>query len=122
LTFALHRFFTGLLADRHGFRTGTYSATADRLVSDAQAAPDCRFCNGAYTAAGDRGVPIAKTGLYRQTPSNVETGILAELGIDAVGEKEPENNDVPGTEESPSKQRGVVALIRSTVARYIPQL
>ena len=123
LTFALHRFLTGLLADRHGFRTGTYSATADRLVGDAEADSDCRFCNGAFTAAGDRGVPIAKTGLYRTTPPTVETGIVAELGIDAVVEKEPVEDEAgSGRDESPSKQRGLLARIRSTVTQYIRQL
>ena len=120
LTFALHRFLTGLLADRHGFRTGTYSATADRLVSDAEADPDCRFCNGAFAAAGDRGVPIAKTGLYRTTPSTVETGIVAELGLDAVVEEEPAEDQVASRrDESPPKQRGLLARIRSKVAQYI---
>ena len=123
LTFALHRFLTGLLADRHGFRTGTYSATSDRLVSDAEATPDCQFCNGAFTAAGDRGVPIAKTGLYRTTPSTVETGSVAELGLDAVVEKEPAEDEAgPGRDESPSKEHSLLDRIRSTVARYIPQL
>lgn len=108
---------------RHGFRTGTYSATADRLVSDAEADPDCRFCNGAFTAAGDRGVPIAKTGLYRTTPSTVETGLIPELGIDAVSEKEsgePETRS--GRGEATSNQPGLLARIKNTLARYIPQL
>lgn len=123
LTFALHRFLTGLLADRHGFRTGTYSATADRLVSDAEAEPDCRFCDATFTAAGDRGVPIAKSGLYRTPPSTVETGIIAELGIDAVAEREPAEGEArSGRGEAPSKQPGLLARIRSTLARYIPQL
>lgn len=123
LTFALHRFLTGLLADRHGFRTGTYSATADRLVSDAEAEPDCRFCDGTFTAAGDRGVPIAKSGLYRTTPSTVETGIVPELGIDAVSEREssePEARSSRG--EAPSNQSGLLARIKNTLARFIPQL
>jgi len=73
-------------------------------VSDAEADPDCQFCNGAFTAAGDRGVPIAKTGLYRTTPSTVETGIGAELGIDAVVEKKPaEDEAISGNDTSSSK-------------------
>jgi len=123
LTFALHRFLTGLLADRHGFRTGTYSATADRLVGDADADPDCQFCNGRFTAAGDRGVSIAKTGLYRTAPSTVDTGAIAELGIDIVVEKEgAEGDDISRSEESASEQHGLLARVRRTLARYISQL
>jgi hypothetical protein len=82
LTFALHRFLTGLLADRRGFRTGTYSATADRLVSDGDATPNCQFCNGKFVAAGDRGLLLARSGLHRTTPSIVKTGTAAELKKD----------------------------------------
>jgi hypothetical protein len=80
LTYAVHRYVTGLLADRREFRTGTYSFTADRLVDSTDIESDCSFCDGTFTGSGDRGVPIAKNGLHRTTPSNVETGIVAELG------------------------------------------
>lgn len=123
LTFALHRFLTGLLADRNGFRTGTYSATADRLVSDAEAEPGCRFCDGTFTAAGDRGVPIAKSGLYRTAPSTVDTGVIAELGMDAFRETEPvEGERKASIDGSPPEQTGIVGRIASVLGRYIPEL
>lgn len=80
LTYAVHRYVTGLLADRRAFRTGTFSFTADRLVDSTDTESDCLFCDGTFTGAGDRGVPIAKNDLYRTKPSNIETGIVAELG------------------------------------------
>jgi hypothetical protein len=46
-------------------------------VNDTEADPNCRFCDETFTAAGDRGVPIAKPGLYRTTPTTGETGIVA---------------------------------------------
>lgn len=80
LIYAVHRYVTGLLADRRRFRTGTYSFTADRLVDSTDTESHCSFCDGTFTGAGDRGVPIAKSELHRTTPSNIETGIVAELG------------------------------------------
>jgi hypothetical protein len=91
-------------------------------VNGAEADSDCRFCNGAFTAAGDRGVPIAKTGLYRTVPTTVETGIIAELGIDAVVGQEPTEDDAGPGRDEPSKEQSLLARIRNTVARYIPQL
>lgn len=91
-------------------------------MSDAEAAPDCQFCNGAFTAAGDRGVPIAKTGLYRTTPSTVETGCVAELGLDAVVEKESTKDKAGTGRDDPSREHSLLARIRSTVASYIHQL
>lgn len=81
VTFAVHRYLTGLLADRHGFRTGTHSFTSNRFAGDTEANPECGFCNGIFTGAGDRGVPLAKDGLYRTSPTGVETGVVSELGL-----------------------------------------
>ena len=86
LSYTVHRYVTGLLADRRAFRTGTYSFTADRLIDNTDTEANCSFCNGTFTGAGDRGVSIAKSGLHRTTPSNVETGSLAELGWSEFGE------------------------------------
>jgi molybdopterin/thiamine biosynthesis adenylyltransferase len=120
LTFALHRFLTGLLADRHGFRTGTYSATADRLISDIDAEPDCRFCDGTFTGAGDRGVPIAMSNLYRTTPSTVPTGAIAELGTDAFSEdKRLQQATSAKSQESTTESNGLFARLISVLSRYI---
>lgn len=99
LTFALHRYLTGLLADRHGFRTGTYSATSDRLVRDKTTTPDCSFCDGVFTAAGDRGASIEKTSLYRTTPSTVRTGLREELNFEIVEEVRTDNTQSSSTDE-----------------------
>lgn len=119
LTFAVHRFLTGLLADRHGFRTGTYSATSDRLVRDSDAKPDCNFCDGTFTAAGDRGVSIAKSGLYRTVPSTPETGFMSELGSDAISRESAETEPKSGRNEEPTES-SLLDRIRNTVKQYIP--
>lgn len=121
LTFALHRFLTGLLADRHGFRTGTYSATADRLVADSDAESDCRFCDGTFTAAGDRGVPIATSDLYRTTPSKVPTGTVAELGEDALPEDQRSQQATSAeSQESTAESNRIFARLVSLLKRVTP--
>jgi molybdopterin/thiamine biosynthesis adenylyltransferase len=121
LTFALHRFLTGLLADRHGYRTGTYSATADRLVDDTQGETDCRFCDGTFTAAGDRGVPIAKSTLYRTSPSKVSTGSTVELDEEVV-HQERGTDPASGGEmrSSNSTQTGLLARLVGILKRHTP--
>jgi len=110
LTYAVHRYVTGLLADRRGFRTGTYSFTADRLVDTTDTEPDCSFCDGTFTGAGDRGVSIAKDQLHRAAPSNVETGIVAELSL---SEFEEETKSQQGVEQEATQNwlsRTIAAL------------
>lgn len=120
LTFALHRFLTGLLADRNEFRTGTYSATSDRLVSDADADPDCNFCDGTFTAVGDRGVPIAKSGLYRTSPSSVDTGFIAELGMENITERGSDDDGSSSAQQPSPRFHRILARIKKSLSRYIP--
>lgn len=87
-SFAIHRYLTGLLSDRRGFREGTYSATSDRLVNTATSESACVFCDGTLTAAGDRTVDIAKADLHRRQPPQKESqredeaegGLLIRIG------------------------------------------
>lgn len=68
VTFAIHRYLTGLLSDRRDFRVGTYSVTSDRLVDTTERERSCIFCDGTLTAAGDRTISIGKRELYREAP------------------------------------------------------
>lgn len=109
LSFAVHRYLSGLLADRTDFDTGV-----DELITshkqDAQSNPDssCKFCgNDTFAGVGDRG-PSPATPQTESVPP--ETGLIAELGWVAI----PEAID---RDQMAQDDSGIVSTVRYWVNR-----
>jgi len=114
LSFAVHRYLTGLLSGRTGFDTGV-----DELITghkrEARAEPDsaCKFCeNNTFAGVGDRG-PSPATPQAETVPPG--TGLIAELGLEATPE---------AVDRAPTTQDGsdITSTIRHWLNRTVTKL
>lgn len=114
LTFAVHRYLSGLLAGRTGFNTGTDELiTGFHETPETESDPACKFCgDGPFAGIGDRGPSPAK-------PSRMEvpddTGIISELGIRAV----PEVQHPPSQQSVEEEEKSLLGRVRGALASLL---
>jgi hypothetical protein len=114
VSFAVHRYFTGLLADRTGFDTGI-----DELItgfsegSNGESESACKFCgDGMFAGIGDRGPPPAQSENIEVTD---HTGIIAELGVKATTEVQDAR---PQGREAGADNTGLLSQVRQWLADF----
>lgn len=114
LSFAVHRYLTGLLSGRTGFDTGV-----DELITghkrEARVEPDsaCKFCgNNTFAGVGDRGPSPATPQAETVSP---RMGLIAELGLEATPE---------AIDRAPMSQDGsdIISAARHWVNRTVTKL
>lgn len=116
VSFAVHRYLTGLLAGRGGFETGVNELiTGFHEDSSAESDPTCKFCgDGAFAGMGERGPSPAKP-QELNTPAG--TGLLSEVGVEATPEYQYAS---PQVDPSSSDQQSNVTRIRDWLTGFLP--
>lgn len=114
LTFAVHRYLTGLLAGRTEFNAGTDELiTGFHETSKAESDPACKFCgDGGFAGIGDRGPTPAKPS---RTKIPEGTGIISEIGLKAVAEAQHS----PSQQSHRNKDKSLLNRIRGGLARLL---
>ncbi|WP_338756543.1 ThiF family adenylyltransferase (plasmid) [Halobacterium salinarum] len=116
VNFALHRYLTGLLADRGEFKTGVSELiTGFHDEGGGELDPACKFCNGEFAGIGDRGPASAKP-RPRKAPDG--TGLVPELGLEATPEGQRRRRRQSNAKEM--AVGGMVEQLRRWIAQRLP--